>query len=592
MEKHKSILARLFLAAVLLFMFVASATFYQAYAPYTDDYSWILHCDYRFAHPGEWFTRGSTDYHINYPGITPPYITANFRPLTASFFYLASLSYAWTGYKSQLALNHILLIVIFFMYLRFLRRFTPLPPVARWMVSAIFLVSPVWSFTYFSPSLRVHLLECACTLAASLLLPTTSGGSLFRRVVPAAIISAGAAFAHELGIVAPMVVAWTHYYGSCSVRDSRKTAAREAFLILTISLGLYCAVRLALFQPPFLSAYHAVRHEQATSPVVGVLGVAIRLFFQSNQYLSGEALLGGRLMLIGWSIILFTVGIYACLSVGLLRTWRNLRDLRLLTGCAVIAAIPLIFVVVARHMCIVLIYCLPVAYLAVESVMSLDIKRSSIRPVGVAFLAGASLIYIGAGLESFLTARAYVEWVSRWNNSLRGTLVTAMKAGGRHLFLINDMSINYSSQPMLQLAARENGVTLVDPVVVNQFSVGEDETPGPAHETGVQVECRGGVLTTRIDLPAGRAFAFTHADPNMLLIRGNASGGWYEFPYMRRSLHRIGVTGSIAENFDFGSRLIFTTPVSCDDVGVVGFPGNGPLKSKIFFLGSQQSFER
>ena len=49
-----SILARLFVATVLLFAFVTSATFYRAYAPYTDDYSWILHCDYRFAHPGWW----------------------------------------------------------------------------------------------------------------------------------------------------------------------------------------------------------------------------------------------------------------------------------------------------------------------------------------------------------------------------------------------------------------------------------------------------------------------------------------------------------------------------------------------------------
>jgi len=574
-------------------MFVTAATFYPAYAPYADDYSWILHCDYRFAHPWEWFTMGSTDYHVNYPGLTPPYLTANFRPLTASFFYLASLSYAWTGYKSQLALNHVLLIVILLMYLKFLKRFTPLPPVARWMVSALFLVSPVWSDTYFSPSLRVHLLECACTLAASLLLPTTFGGSLFRRVVPAALVSAGAVFAHELGIVAPVVVAGTHYYGSCSVRDSRKTAAREALLILTISLGLYCAVRLALFQPPFQGAYRGTRQEHPTSLVVGVLGVAMRLFFQSSQYLSGEGLLRGRLTLIGWSMILFTIGFCACLCVGLLRSWRNRYDLRLLTGCAVITAIPLIFAVVPRHMCIVLIYCLPMAYLAVESVTSLDIKMLGIRPVGAAFLAGASLIYIGAGLESFLNSRAYVDLLSRWNNCIRGTLVTAMKVGGRHLFLINDLSVNYSSLAMMQLTSKENGVTLVDPVVVNQLFVGEDQTPSPAHDTGVQVECRGDVLTTRIDLPAGRAFVFTHAEPNMLLTRANASGGRYEFPDMRRRRYKTGgVIGSVVENIDFGSRLIFTAPVSCDDVGVVGFPSNGPLKSKIFFLGSQQGFER
>jgi hypothetical protein len=60
---------------------------------------------------------------------------------------------------------------------------------------------------------------------------------------------------------------------------------------------------------------------------------------------------------------------------------------------------------------------------------------------------------------------------------------------------------------------------------------------------------------------------------------------------MRRSFQKTGVTGSIVENIDYGRRLIFTAPVSCDDVGVVGFPGNGPLKSRIFILGSQQGFE-
>jgi hypothetical protein len=242
-------------------------------------------------------------------------------------------------------------------------------------------------------------------------------------------------------------------------------------------------------------------------------------------------------------------------------------------------------------MCIILIYCLPMAYLAVESVTSLDIKMLGIRPVGAAFLAGASLIYIGAGLESFLNSRAYVDSLSRLNNSIRSTLATAMKAGGKHLFLINDLSVNYSSIAMMQLTSKENGVTLVDPVVVSQLFVGDDQAPSPAHDTGVQVECRGDVLTTRIDLPEGRAFVFTHAEPNMLLTRANSSGGRYEFPDMRRSFQKTGVTGSIVENIDYGRRLIFTAPVSCDDVGVVGFPGNGPLKSRIFILGSQQGFE-
>ena len=79
-------LAKLFLAALVAFIFLTCVGFYPAYTPYGDDFAWILHCDHRFANVAEWFTRGSTDYHINYyPGLVTSF-TPNFRPLTASFY--------------------------------------------------------------------------------------------------------------------------------------------------------------------------------------------------------------------------------------------------------------------------------------------------------------------------------------------------------------------------------------------------------------------------------------------------------------------------------------------------------------------------
>ena len=311
-------------------------------------------------------------------------------------------------------MNHVLFIVVFWAYLQFLQRFTTLPAVVRWIVGAAFIMSPVWSDTYFYPSQRVHLLECACTLLASLLLPSAAGGSLFMRVVPAAIVSAGAAFAHELGTVGPLVVAWTHYHVSSRARYSRKRAAGEAFLIVAISFVLYFGVRLAFFQHSVQGAYHAYQEENTKSPAVAVLGLLMRLFFPFERYVSGDALLGSRGTLIGWSMVLFTLTIYVSLAAGLVRNSRYRSDLRMLTGCTVIAAAPVVFAVVARQMGVVLIYCLPLAYLALESLISVNVNRLRLRGVGIALLVGAGAIYIGAGIQSFLEAR------SNWDLASRG----------------------------------------------------------------------------------------------------------------------------------------------------------------------------
>jgi hypothetical protein len=581
-EATRLLLAKSLFFALALFIFLTCVRFYNAYTPYSDDFAWILHCDHRFANVAEWFTRGSTDYHINYPGLQNPLGTANFRPLTAIFFYIASWFHAWTGYNSQLALNYVLLAVIMWAYLQFLQRFTPLPAVGRWIVGAAFLVSPVWSDSYFYPSVRIHLLECASTLIASLLLPSVAGGSLPRRVLPAAIVSAGGVFAHELGIVAPLLVAWTHYNVSSHAGYSRKRAAGEAFLIMAVSLGLYFSVRLAFFRPSVQGGYQAYQQIHPKSPVVAALGLLMRLFFPFETYVSGEALRSGG-TLIGWSMVLFTLMIYILLAAGLVRNSRYRSDLRMLTGCTVIAAAPLVFAVVARQMCIVLIYSLPVAYLAVES---LDVNRLGLRRVGTVLLAGAGAIYIGAGIQSFVKARANWDSMSRYSRPMQGVLVSAMKRGASRIFLINDVSAYGGSLAMLQLTAKANGVTLTDPTVVNQLSRGEYEEGRPTQDNGILVECRGDAVSIQIDLAPGRAFVFG-ADLRTLLTHANASGGRYEFPYLHKTQYRATVTRSSDEKIDFGSRLVFNAPADCSSVGVVGFPGRGQLEPQIFFLGAQ-----
>jgi hypothetical protein len=587
-QRAGALLAKSLFVALALFISLICASFFHNYTPYSDDFAWILHCDHRFANAAEWFTRGSTDYHINYPGLVNRFNTANFRPLTASFFYFASLFHTWMGYKSQLALNYVLLMVVICMYLSFLRRFTPLPTTARWMVAAAFLVSPVWSDTYFYPSVRIHLLECACTLLASLLLVSVAGGSLFRRVVPSAIVSAGAVFAHELGAGAPLIVAWTHYNVLSGAGHSRRRAAWEAFLIVAVAFGVYFGVRLAFFQIPLLHGYHAYQTEHPKSLVVAVVGVAMRLFFPFETYVSGGALSGGRGTPIGWLMVLFTLAIYLLLAVGLVRKTRYRSDLRMLTGCVAIAAAPLVFAVIVRQFSIVLIYCLPLAYLAVESLTSARVKRLGLRWVGAALIAGAGTIYIGAGIQSFLKARLYWQVQSGYSRSTQEALASAMKRGARHVFLVNDVSAYYGSMAMLQLTAKENGVTLADPTVVNELSLENYQDATPAPDDGILADCRGDVFSIQIDLAPGGAFVFS-AEPHLLLTRANASGGRYAFPYLHETEFRGRLTGSSIENIDFGRRLVFTAPTVCNTVAVVGFPGRGRPEPKIFLLGSQQN---
>ncbi|MFI5092214.1 MAG: hypothetical protein ACHQIK_02120 [Candidatus Acidiferrales bacterium] len=578
-------LAKSLFLALALCISLTCVRFYNVYTPFSDDFAWILHCDHRFANAAEWFTRGSTDYHINFPGLVNPFSMANFRPLTAIFFNIASWFYAWIGYKSQLAMNYVLLVVIIWAYLQFLQRFTPLPAAVRWIMGAAFLVSPVWSESYFYPSVRVHLLECASTLIASLLLPSVAGGSLFRRVVPSAIVSSGGVFAHELGIVTPFLVAWTHYNVSSHAGYSRKKAAGEALLIVAISLGLYFSVRLALFQPSVQGGYQAFQEMHPKSPVVAVLGVLIRLFFPFDRYVSGEALRSGG-TLIGWLMVLFTLTIYVFLAAGLVRDSRYRSDLRMLTGCTVIAAAPLVFAPLARHMCNVLIYCLPAVYLAVRAFTSANVNRLWLRGAGTALLAGAGVIYVGTGIQSFVTARANCDLMSRDSASLHGVLVSAMRRGASNIFLINDVVAYAGSLAMLQLAAKENGVTLAGATVVNYLSPAEHEDGRPAQDSGTLVECRGDLVSIQIDLAPGRGFMFG-ADPQLLLTRANTSGGRYKFPHFQTTEYRTTLTRSGGENVDFGSRLIFDAPTGCSSVGVVGFPGRGPLEPQIFLLGAQ-----
>jgi hypothetical protein len=140
---------------------------------------------------------------------------------------------------------------------------------------------------------------------------------------------------------------------------------------------------------------------------------------------------------------------------------------------------------------------------------------------------------------------------------------------------------------MLQLTAKENGVTLADPIVVNQLSLEKYEDARPTKDHGIRVECRGNVVSIQIDLAPGRAFEFG-AEPQMLLTRTTASGGRYDFPYVHRTQYRAGLRRSSVEKIDFGSRLVFTAPTVCSSVGVVGFPGRGQMEPQIFLLGAQQ----
>ena len=584
-EQRGTLLAKSLFFALALFVCLVCVGFYSNYTLYSDDFAWILHCDYRFANAAEWFTRGSTDYHINYPGLVNPFATANFRPLTASAFYFASLFHAWMGYKSQLVLNYVLLIVVICAYLSFLRRFTPLPTPARWMVVAAFLVSPVWSDAYFYPSVRVHLLECACTLLATLLV-SVAGGSLFRRVVPSGIVAAGAVFAHELGAVAPLVVAWTHYNVSSDAGVSRRRAAWEAFLIVALAFGTYFGLRLALFQISLLGGYNAYQTGHPKYLVVAAAGVAMRLFFPFETYVSGDALSKGQGTPIGWLMVLFTVAIYVLLAVGLIRKTRYRTDLQMLTGCVAITAAPLVFADIPRHFSIVLIYCLPLAYLAVESFTSAS--KLSLRWVGAALMVGAGTIYVGAGIQSFLNARLYWQVQSGYSRSTQEAVASAVKRGATHIFLVNDASAYFGSMAMLQLIARENGETLVDPTVVNQMSLEKHPDATPAPDQGILADCQGNVLSIQIDLAPGRTFLFS-AEPHLLLTRANASGGRYAFPYFHETEFRSRWTGSSIEDFNFGSQLAFTTPTVCNSVAVVGFPSRGRVEPKIFLGPAQNS---
>jgi hypothetical protein len=579
-----------------LFLSAVCLGFYRVYKPWGDDFAYLLYCDYRFANIAQWFTRGMVDYLTNYPGAAS--LTPYFRPLTASFFYLASLGHTLAGYKPQLALNHLLFLLVFWTYFKFLKRFTPLPTAARWLVVACFSVSPVWSGAYFVPTLRVHLLECACVLVASLVLPAPGKTASLKRLVLAACISAGAIFAHELAVVAPALVGLTHYLTS-HVPDLRRKAAREALLIVSISFSLYFAVRLAFFHVPVASA-HPLRSLNAIGLGAGCVRMILRLFFHFDTYMNTSVFLGHTLgrdtsLFLGrtvgrigtpaaWAMLFITLAAYLFLAAKLKSKCRYRSEIRMLAACALVASTSVVLQPIARQMSIVLIYSLPLLYLALEPFTFRELKQLRLAQAATVLVAGAFSIYLALGLRAFLEMRAHAQAMAGYARSMERVLVSAMIGGGNHIFLINDLAGQFGSRAMLQITAKENGVTLINPTVVNQLYVSDQERAIPAQgHPGVLVECRDDVLSIRIELAAGRAFWFANFDPQLLL--NGADSGRYQFPYMRRPHPQSLFLRKTTEQVDFGSNFEFRAPTKCSQTAVVGFPGRGALEPRVFFLG-------
>jgi hypothetical protein len=200
-------------------------------------------------------------------------------------------------------------------------------------------------------------------------------------------------------------------------------------------------------------------------------------------------------------------------------------------------------------------------------------------------IAGAFSIYLALGLRAFFEMRAHAQMMAGHARSVERVLASAMIGGANHIYLINDLVGQFGSRAMLQLTARENGVTLINPTVVNQLYVSEQERVSSAEgRPGVLVECRGDILSIQIELAAGRAFWFANFDPRVSLNGQNS--GRYEFPDMRPTQRPSRFLRRTTEPVDFGNNLVFSAPTKCSQTAVVGFPGQGVLEPRVFFLGT------
>jgi len=542
--------------------------------PWGDDFAWILYCDYRFANAAQWFTRGTIDYFINYSGL--PASHPFFRPLTASSFYLASLGHKWLGYKSQLAMNYVLLLLVFWTYFKFLRRFTSLSVGARRLVMACFLVSPVWAGAYFAATLRVHLLESACVLLATAVLPVPEESARLKRVILAACISAGAIFAHEVGVIGPLVVALTHYM-STQAASIRRKAGREAVIIVALASGLYLSVRLIFFRGPAANAYPL-----ASKNILGIAFSAVstgfRLFFPYDGAFTVTPALG-------MPILALTLIAYAFLAIKLKAGKSHpRRDLQMLTVCTLVAGTSVVLSPVARMMSIVIIFALPLLYMVFEPSTFRELRLPRLAQAGTALLVCAYSFYLALGFHSFLEMRAEAELTANYSRSMDRLLVSTMKEGNNRILLVNDLAGRWAARAMLELTAKEDGLTLVNPVVVDQLSVDKSERDFPVNtDRGVLVDCREDVISIRIELDEHRAFWFNNLDLRVPSIR--LASGAYEFPSMRITRFHKFARGTI-DQVDFGRKLQFTAPTECSQTAVVGFPGYGILEPRAFFLGA------
>jgi hypothetical protein len=422
---------------------------------------------------------------------------------------------------------------------------------------------------------------------ATLALPAPEETAPLKRVVLAACISAGAIFSHEVAVVVPAVVALTHYLTSTGSGLRRKTG-REALLIVAISYSLYFAFRLAFFHVPASSAY-PLRGLSAEQLATNCVYTILLLFFPFGDYINAHLFLGslgGRIATpAGYSMLFMTLLIYYFLARKLMNKSRYSSETRMLATCALVASTSLVLTPDTRQMSIVLVYSLPLLYMALEPFTFRELKQLRLAQAGTVLIAGAISIYLALGLRSILKVRADVQSMDGYARSMEHVLVSAIIGGGNHIFLINDIAGGPGARAMLQLTAKENGVTLVNPTVVNQLNVSTQGYAYPVQgDSGVLVECRSDVLSIRIELAAGRTFEFYSFES--LPFLNLANNGSYKFPSIRRTQRKDPNRPRTYEDADFGSNLVFTSPTKCSQTAVVGFPGRGELEPRVFFLGT------
>ncbi|HET6497473.1 MAG TPA: hypothetical protein VFH17_00255 [Coriobacteriia bacterium] len=505
-------------AAVLLLALgallgVVARDFLSAYQLHGDDFAPVFHSAapyFDIAHWYTWFTKGWSEYFLNYEGW--PVIGSEFvRPVVNAGLHVAGYATPSLGDAAYLAGNYVALVAAVLLTNTFIRQCAEgVSFPVRAFVSLAVGVSPVWEYALYEASFATNAYALAFSLAALVALDPRRGvpGRLrFPLCVVFQILAVGS---HETAIVIPLVCVSLLY----ALSPERPYVRRLWPLCLPV---IYFALTRALVQS--VGGVYALVPGSVESVLKRIAAVFVGPIVPFDVMRLSELVRAESVDAVALAYALAIVANIALLGVAVpaIRATPSRMHLAALIGAVVLARIPAALGRLDPRF-------LGLGFVVTVVVLLVLTQRSGLRrwqmPVVALVFASqfallASNVYAQRSevVDHMQRAGAYYSYVRQ----------SVVETDPTTVVLVNDDVAYFSARAMLEMAAwpRQD----VRFVVLNSMS------GGPDREGSVAIRGPDGVLEVAVSLDGEQRVVFAGATPdfgvraNGFLYAGDAGDG-------------------------------------------------------------------